>query len=389
MSASSVVLFDELPTAGHKKVAIATLNRPEVLNGLSLAMCEKLDRQLRHWELDNSIALVILNASGNRAFCAGGDLHSLYHSIRENVSGRPWDNDYAREFFAKEYRLDYLIHTYSKPVLCWGNGIIMGGGVGLMMGASHRVVTETTRYAMPEIKIGIFPDVGGSWMLSRLPEGVGMFLALTGAQLGASDCRHLGLADYFLRSDGFDAMLAAIQARSWSGERPEDDIRLHQTLQDLRDDIPLASGPLQANQGLINEYCRGPDFEAICNNVAQWAEHEDEWLATAAKTFIEGSPGSARLGYTLQKMASVLSLADVFRLEYVVALQCVSMGDFKEGVRALLVDKDKQPAWNPATIAGASHEWVQRFFVAPWPEGSSHPLADLGKGRLWSLPEYL
>src|SRR5690606_4707416 len=142
------------------------------------------------------IALVVLRGAGDKAFCAGGDLHAMYQGMLENRSGDAWQDPHAREFFEVEYRLDYQIHTYRKPILCWGSGIVMGGGVGLMMGASHRVVTDTTRWAMPEINIGLFPDVGGTWMLARLPGGIGRFIALTAAQLGASDCLALGLADY-------------------------------------------------------------------------------------------------------------------------------------------------------------------------------------------------
>ena len=370
---SSPVLFEVLSTASRKKIAVATLNRPEVLNGLSLEVCRMLDEQLRQWEFDTSIALVVLKGAGGKAFCAGGDLHSLYRAMQENISGRPWDNLYAREFFEVEYRLDYLIHQYAKPVLCWGDGIVMGGGVGLMMGASHRVVTETTRFAMPEITIGFFPDVGGSWMLERLPGGIGLFLALTGAQLGAADCRYLGLADYYLESGAWPAVQLDLQARAWSSVRDENDIRLDQALRALRPAGQLAAGPLQSRHGLISEQCEGPDFDAICANVAAWADAADPWLATAARTFLHGSPGSARLGFALQQAARGMSLAQVFQMEYTAALECAVMGDFKEGIRALLVDKDKQPRWSPASIAGASSEWVRRFFAAGPPQGSAPP----------------
>src|SRR5690606_16517952 len=231
---TSPVLFQVLDTADAMKVGVATLNTPQTLNGLSLEMCELLETQLGDWQADESIAMVILKGAGERAFCAGGDLHGLYKSMQEDAGGQAWDNVHARTFFDTEYRLDYLIHTYPKPMLCWGSGIVMGGGVGLMMGASHRVVTETTRFAMPEITIGLFPDVGGSWMLARLPGGTGLFLALTGAQLGHSDCRYLGLADYTLDSGQWEDVVQQIQAESWSKDRSENDIHLGRLLRDLR-----------------------------------------------------------------------------------------------------------------------------------------------------------
>lgn len=189
------VLFQTLDTVSGMKIGIATLNSPKTLNGLSLEMCQLLAARLHEWEGDASVAAVMLHGAGEKAFCAGGDLHGMYKSMLDNTTGDAWQNPYTREFFDVEYRLDHQIHTYRKPLLCWGNGIVMGGGVGLMMGASHRVVTETTRFAMPEISIGLFPDVAGTWMLSRLPDGIGLFMALTGAQLGASDCQLLGLSD--------------------------------------------------------------------------------------------------------------------------------------------------------------------------------------------------
>lgn len=376
---NSPVLFQELDTANGMKAGMATLNSPQTLNGLSLEMCALLARQLRLWADDPDIAVVILNGAGEKAFCAGGDLHSMHKAMRENAGGDAWSNAYAREFFAVEYRLDYQIHTYPKPILCWGNGIVMGGGVGLMMGASHRVVTETTRFAMPEISIGLFPDVGGTWMLSRLAQGVGLFLALTGAQLGSADCQLLGLADYTLDSSQWDALTAAIKASSWSSDRLENDNSLRRVLLDLQSTEPVQPGPLQKHHALIRSACDGSDFEAICANVSALADHEDPWLKRAAMTFNAGSPGSARLSFSLLRRVRLLGLADVFRMEYIVSLQCGVQGDLQEGIRALLIDKDRQPRWNPANLRQASDTWVQRFFQAPWPDTVVHPLADLGQ----------
>jgi enoyl-CoA hydratase/carnithine racemase len=376
---SSPVLFQELATANGMKIGIATLNRPQTLNGLSLEMCELLANQLKRWESDDSIAFVILEGAGEKAFCAGGDLHGLYKAMQENTTGNAWDNTYAREFFDVEYRLDYQIHTYSKPIVCWGNGIVMGGGVGLMMGASHRVVSEKTRFAMPEISIGLFPDVGGTWMLARLPGGVGLFLALTGAQLGASDCQLLGLADYTIETNQWDLLLEKLREANWGKTRNDNDITLRSVLLELRPKQALPMGPLQQHYELIRRCCDGADLDAIHTNIASWAEHEDPWLRRAASTYLAGSPGSARLSYSLLRRVKLMGLADVFREEYIVSLQCGVQGDLQEGIRALLIDKDRQPAWQPPILQQANDEWVQRFFKAPWPQSMPHPLADLGR----------
>lgn len=375
---STSILTHLLDTANGMKIAVATLNRPETLNGLSLPMCHELQQVLTRWEHDTSIAFVVLRGAGERAFCAGGDLHSLYKSMQQNTSGKAWDNEYAREFFDVEYRLDYHIHTYSKPIVCWGSGVVMGGGVGLMMGASHRVVSETTRFAMPEISIGLFPDVGGTWMLSRLPKGIGVFLALTGAQLGAADCERFGLADYTVASNSYDRLITAMQAQEWTVSRHENDAALRKILLHNRLEMNERTGPLQEHYDTIREACGGSDFYAVCDAIQRFIDHDDPWLQRAAKTFKTGSPGSARLSFTLLHHVPLYSLADVFRLEYIVSLQCGVHGDFQEGIRALLIDKDKTPAWNPASLSAADHDWVQRFFIAPWSHADAHPLADMG-----------
>lgn len=375
------VLTAVLDTAGPLKIGVVTLNRPETLNGLSLAMCHALTDILQAWQDDDTIAFVVLRGAGDRAFCAGGDLHGLYESMLANSTGKAWDNPYTREFFDVEYRLDYLIHTYAKPMVCWGSGVVMGGGVGLMMGASHRIVTETTRFAMPEITIGLFPDVGGTWMLGRLPDGIGTFLALTGAQLGAADCEHLGLADYTLASTDYEALMADLQARDWAADRIANDTQLRDVLQSRRFADAGQPGPLQRHFNLIRRACGGSSLRHAAQAIHGFADHDDAWLQRAARTFAAGSPGSARLSFALLRRVRFMSLAEVFRQEYIVSLHCGVQGDFQEGIRALLIDKDKQPDWRPATLDEASDEWVQRFFVAPWPQGQAHPLADLGTPR--------
>lgn len=373
---SDSVLFEVMST-GRLQVGVATLNRPRTLNGLSLPMCELLHDKLQAWANDPSIACVILAGAGEKAFCAGGDLHGIYESILQNETGHAWDNPYTRRFFDIEYRLDYLIHDYPKPVLCWANGIVMGGGVGLMAGASHRVVSETTRFAMPEITIGLFPDVGGTWLLSRLPGGTGRFLALTGAQLGAADCLFLGLADHAMESNRWAEFINAVKQATWHDDAQHNAEKLDHLLNSMALEID-SPGPLRRHYDTVRAACDGHDFERVCEALARLAGHAEPWLQKAAATFTAGSPGSARLSFTLLDRARLFSLADVFRQEYIAALHCGVQGDLQEGIRALLIDKDRNPRWNPATLEEASASWVERFFEAPWPIGDEHPLQDLG-----------
>lgn len=370
------VLFETRQGVEGKGIGIATLNAPKTLNGLSLEMTRLLDAQLRRWAEDAAIACVVLQGAGEKAFCAGGDLHALYRSMREYRERGSTDitsNTYAAAFFEEEYRLDHFIHTYPKPLLCWGHGIVMGGGIGLMSGASHRVVTERSRLAMPEIGIGLFPDVGGSWLLARVPRGGGLFLALTGAPLNAGDAIYAGLADVCIDSAQQQAVLDALVAQRWQGRSQPDRDALTALLQGFAQ--APAAGPLQAHADTIARLGEAGALEQVVAAIAA-LQSDDAWLQTAQTTLAAGAPSSARLSWELQHRAAHLTLAQTFRLEYIVALHVAAHGDFAEGIRALLIDKDRNPHWNPPTLAQADARWAEAFFVAPWPE-SAHPLADL------------
>ncbi|NOL48945.1 enoyl-CoA hydratase/isomerase family protein [Pelistega europaea] len=377
---SSVVLFDTINTTNGFTIGIATLNQPQVLNGFSLEMATLLQQQMNRWEQDQSVVAVVLRGAGDKAFCAGGDLHALYKSMLENQTKEPWANRAARDFFEHEYRLDYHIHSYTKPVICYGDGIVMGGGMGLMMGASHRVVTETTRMAMPEISIGLFPDVGGSWLLNRLPGKTGKFLAATGAQVGAKDALFLGMADYYIDRASWETVLVQLQQQAWSApsQRTVNDELIHQVLVDHVGTSLTSTGPVETHYAQINALSRHTDKVKQYEVYAKLANHEDEWLARAAKTMLKGAPISFALAMDLLDKTKHLSLADIFRLEFNAAVHSACLGQFQEGIRALLIDKDKNPQWNPSSVADVSREQLDYFYEDPMPEGVAHPLADLG-----------
>ena len=379
------VRFDTRASVGGRRIGIATLDAAKTLNGLSLEMARLLDAQFAQWATDDDLALVVLQGAGEKAFCASGDLHGLYRGMRDHAARDGWDGDafadprgnpHAEAFFETEYRLDHRIHTYPKPVLCWGHGIVMGGGIGLMSGASHRIVSERSKLAFPEITVGLFPDVGGSWLLNRVPGRAGLFLALTGAPLNAGDAIHAGMADVHVPEASRDDVFAALLETSW----PDDARAVHRALDALlaRFATPAPVGPLQRHATVIAEPCAGDTLEAIVAAIEAMEAGDDAWLANAQATLAAGAPGSARLGFELQRRAASLSLADVFRMEYIVALHCAAHGDFAEGIRALLIDKDRTPRWEPATLAAASPAWARGFLRAPWPTGD-HPLADLGR----------
>jgi len=338
------VLFDTVPTASGHRFGIATLNAPGALNALSLDMVRLLAPRLADWAADPSIAGVWLDGAGDKAFCAGGDLRQLYPTLRTH---RHAANPAAEAFFSEEYALDHLIHHYPKPFVAWAHGIVMGGGVGLMAGASHRVVTERTRLAMPEVGIGLFPDVGGSWFLQRMPGRIGLFLALTAAPLDAADTLHVGLGDVYIPHARKAAVRAAIGRTIWHGEAGEDRRHLRTLLAD-HGDVPAGPSRVAALAGTLDALVAGDDLAAIGARLRTIAS-DDPWLQAAGAAFAHGSPTSAALTFALWQRTRGMTLGDVLRLEYQAALGCCAHHDFAEGIRAVLVDKDRQPRWQPAT----------------------------------------
>lgn len=377
---SQPVVFEEKVAGNGARIGVARLNAEKTLNALSLEMIDLLTERLSAWAVDPGVALVVLEGAGEKAFSAGADLHKAHEAMlahhasaqRDDIRG----NAYAAGFFGREYRLDYAIHTYPKPVLCWGHGIVMGGGVGLMSGASHRVVTSESRVAMPEIAIGLYPDVGGSWLLGRMPGATGLFLALTGARLQASDALFVKLADYCIDHARKPAVFEALMAQQWTDSHANNGRLLSAVLHGIAA-ADLPHGPLRRHFDLINKLCGHGELQDIVSAITG-LKTGDAWLARAGATLAAGSPSTAALSYELQRRAKYLSLADVFRMEFVASLHCARRPDFAEGIRALLIDKDQRPRWQPPTLAQVTPEWTDGFFASPW-RANEHPLADLGR----------
>ncbi|MAG77096.1 MAG: enoyl-CoA hydratase [Colwelliaceae bacterium] len=373
---SDVVLFEQLDCQNGKQIGVATLNAERSLNALSGDMVDALYPQLLAWKSDENIAAVLLQGAGEKAFCAGGDIVKLYNEMKSNPG------DYApgvEAYFTKEYQLDYLIHTFNKPFIVWGNGIVMGGGLGMMVGASHRVVTESSRIAMPEISIGLYPDVGGTFFLNKMPENCGLFLGLTGASINASDAKYTGLADYFLLAEQKQGFIEALQAINWGSTNALN----HEKLNDVMINLELSSNPhlpksyVRTHQELINKVTSGENLNAIVDAIVN-QEIEDKWFNKAQRSLANGSALSAQLVYRQLNEGKSLSLADCFRLELALSVKCGQFGEFCEGVRALLIDKDNNPAWRFNSIADVDLDVVDWFFESKWLE-QSHPLSQLGK----------
>jgi len=365
------VTFEERPSLHGYRIGIASLDAEKSLNALSLPMIEALDERLKAWAEDSTIACVMLRGNGSKAFCAGGDVVQLVNQCREQPGEIP---ALARRFFADEYRLDHRIHTYPKPFICWAHGHVLGGGMGLMQGAGIRIVTPSSRLGMPEINIGLYPDVGGSWFLARLPGRLGLFLGLTAASINARDALDLNLADRCLRDDQQDALLEGLVQLNW---REQPAAQLHSLLRALENE---ARSELPAAQWLprrerIDELLDVADLPAAVHAISALQADDDALLARAAKTLAHGCPLTAHLVWEQIRRARHLSLAEVFRMEYAISLNCCRHPEFPEGVRARLIDKDQTPHWHWPDVAAIPAVVVEAHFAPAW-EGE-HPLADL------------
>lgn len=367
------VRFDELPARDGGVIGVASLNAPKSLNALSLEMIHQLTAKLDTWAADRNVVAVWLEGAGGKAFCAGGDVVAVYRAMTEDGVE---DNVFPETYFAAEYRLDYLIHRYPKPLVVWGDGIVMGGGLGLMAGAAHRLATETTRIAMPEITIGLYPDIGASWFLNRMPRGVGAYLGLTGAQLNARDAVDLGLADRIIPHDSREALLGALEEADY-GSRSQSDLHaaVHAVL-DRFERRSVAPAPqvwpqLDHIQALLG-----------CADVVQATRRilEDDsdaaWLVANRARLEAGCPLTAHLVWRMLERHRDGSLADALREEWALSVQCCRRGDLVEGVRALLIDKDKTPRWSHPHVADVPEGDID-MLLAPPCEPQDHPLRDL------------
>jgi enoyl-CoA hydratase len=338
----------ELLTRIEGSVGRLTLNRPKALHALTLGMCQAMTDALMAWRDDPAVKLVLLDHSGERGFCAGGDIKALAESGRGDGSA-------ARFFFHTEYRLNHLLFVYPKPVVAVMDGVTMGGGVGITDPARYRVATERTTYAMPETGIGLFPDVGGGWFLPRMPGNIGRWLSLTGARIKAADCELIGVATDYIESAKIPEFKARLVA---------DPDAVETLLTELEGDA--GRPPLAAVQDKIDRLFGGETMEAI---FAALAADGSEWAAEQLSILRTKSPSSMKVSLRqLQLGAKATSFAEHMAMEYRIGARQVRTHDFLEGVRAVVVEKDNKPAWNPPTIEGVTEAAVDAIF-APLPAG--------------------
>jgi enoyl-CoA hydratase/carnithine racemase len=314
-----------------------TLNRPKALNSLTRDMCVEIKRALDEWADTTEVKAVLIDAVPGRAFCAGGDIRALYDDGAK----------YAPQFYAAEYRMNTRIKHYPKPYVAMIDGICMGGGVGVSVHGSHRAVSENVTFAMPETAIGFFPDIGGSFFLPRLPGELGTYLALTGARLKAADLIYAGIATHYVPSAKAPAIAGGLAA----GETADGILSM---LSENAGEAPLARHRAAIGRAFA---------QSSVENILVALEKEGEWGRETANVLRTKSPMAMKITFREMREGKKLQFDDCMRLEYRLAVRAAVSHDFREGVRAVLVDKDQSPKWNPPSLEQVSGAQIAAYFA--------------------------
>ena len=343
-------------TEAGQQVVEVTLNAPNALNALNGEMVDLLLQHVPAWEADDNVIAIVMRGSGSKAFCAGGDVRQLYHEINKG------NLDVGESFFNHEYTMDLMLHRLTTPLLVWGSGYVIGGGMGLLQGAAIRIGTHSSRLAMPEVTIGLFPDVGASYFLRQVPDDLGLFLGLTGAMLNGTDGRQLGLLDALLSDEDYQHVIQALktmprQSQSDTLEKAQEHIKC---LESKASTNALVSN-LQSHSASIIAALKQPDLASVVASLSS-LKGQGKWLDKAIQTMEQGSPTSLHLFYRAFNAAFTNVTAALLQ-EYVVGVNAARLGEFKEGVRALLIDKDRQPKWRYTSVEDTPIAWIDQFFI--------------------------
>ncbi|MEI5997513.1 enoyl-CoA hydratase/isomerase family protein [Paraburkholderia bengalensis] len=357
------------------RVAIITLNRPAALNALSHEMVRELAALIERCRTDSEIDAVVLRGAGPKGFCAGGDVRALYAMRQRNDGG--W-----QQFFIDEYRLDYALHTFPKPIVALLDGIAMGGGMGLGQAARLRIVTERTKIAMPETRIGFLPDVGATRFLGAMSAELELYVGLTGATLTGAEALLLKLADLCVPSEWLDTFEERLSRIDTTGLGADEWMRALRTVFAPPCNIVPHAGLAAFMQPILRHFDRRSGIERIVASLRQDLEREHpremrQWLQATYDAMTSHSPTMLHVTREALLRGRQMTLAECFRMELGIVTRAIEEGDFSEGVRAHLVDRDRTPRWAPATLAEVRPERVRHFLASPWRE-AAHPLADLG-----------
>ena len=356
-----VIIFKENQKKDGTFVGEIKLNSPKTLNALNTEMIFSARDQVESWAQNPKCSLLFLHGAGEKAFCAGGDIKVMHNSIKEAKEKGEDAGLSIKNFFDKEYQLIELLRTFPKPVVAWGGGVVMGGGLGLLMGSSHRVVTETSLFAMPEIHIGLFPDVGGTYFLSRLPHYWGWYLAITAHRISPQEALLIQFGNLYFKNSQKEEVFQFLLNGSFKNE--DDLLKQLQTLQAKRE-FPKPSF-LEVYKQDIQKLCESKDIKTIHKNFKSFVLGESEYSKIVEKdklNFSRGSPSSLGIVCEQLKRGDGMDLKNVFKMELILAQACARRFDFQEGIRALLIDKTRDANWNPAQVEELTEPWIKEHF---------------------------
>ena len=357
------LIVEILKCQNDTEIGYITLNSPETLNSLTLNMVNDISDLLDQWEINPKIKMILIGGTGEKAFCAGGDIRALYDSMCS-----PEGPIFAENFFESEYRLDYKIHNFSKPIISILDGIVMGGGAGLMFASTYKIATERTKFAMPEIGVGLFPDVGFTSVIKDLPEGLGLYIMLTASQLNASDMLLCNIVNSRLSYLKIEDFLLDVLKVAWKNEINENLTLLDSLLKSssyLRKAETFPASKIEKELEKIQAMTNEDNLMKVVDNIMSNAI-EDEWFKKGKESLKKGSPTSAHLIWLQHLNSSNLSLKEVFNFELNLAIQVTRIGDFKEGIRALIIDKDNKPNWKYDSIKEVQQAWVDKHTDLAW-----------------------
>lgn len=360
------VLLYEHAARGGRVLAEVRLHSAPTMNALTLEMIDLMWAALDGWAARSDVVAVLVSGAGERAFCAGADLRALYHAMTANHEQGEVVDDYPFRFFEREYRLDYRLHTYAKPVIAVGHGVVMGGGLGIFAASRYRVITDCARVAMPEVNIGLFPDAGLTWLMRSMPRHHALFLGVTGSHMNGTDTIRVGGATHRVAGARRDDVRAALVAAAWGDDAD-------QAIESALASLPAGEFP-EAELDRVPEVLGSVRESAQVVQALEGIAGTSPWIDRGIAGLESGCPTT--VGIVMEQLARAPSmvLADTFRMEMTLATHCANNHDFAEGIRALMIDKDHSPRWLFDDVASLPGKYVQAHFVEPWP---TNPLADL------------
>ena len=358
---SDFILLKEYQKTDSTILLEIQLNNPSKLNALNLEMIQILHKEIKKWKDRKDLSVVFIHATGERAFCAGGDVAQLYSKIKTSKEQGLDPALSTRDFFHTEYEMDYMLSQFPKPIVLWGNGIVMGGGMGLFMSSSHPIATESSLFAMPEVSIGFFPDVGASYFLSQIPNNLGLYLALTACRFNARTAQFLEMTPWFFENESKQKVFDFLKNSMFKDSR-DFDIQF-KNFYKPPNFLSTQDCWIKESEKEILKALEFKNLNSFYDYFSQTVLEDKQWERNR-KNFLKSSPSSLAVVFDqLKRSKRQTNRKALFEMESVIAMNMSCRSDFPEGVRALLIDKTKNPKWNPNHVDNIEPEEIKKYFI--------------------------